>query len=289
MISILIVDDERIERNGIELLIRRLGLPMEPTQAENGEAALRLLEQRRYDLLLTDIKMPFMDGLALAHRARELYPELVVLIFSAYSDFEKAQRAIQEQVYRYLLKPVDIGEFRAVMQACIDDIERQRTGREAQDQLARKLDSYRRKEAMLRSCATEPLSDSQFRQRVEAMLSADDEAALTADNPAVLKALALIRENYMSDISLEDMARETCLAPGYFSTLFKQQTGVSFVKYLNNYRMDLAARMLCQTNRRVNEIAADVGVPGESHFIALFKQRFGMTPRTFRMKMGGQP
>ena len=285
MISILIVDDERIERNGIELLIRRLNLPMEPEQAENGEAALRMLEQKRYDLLLTDIKMPFMDGLSLAHRARELYPELVVLIFSAYSDFEKAQRAIREQVYRYLLKPVDIGEFKAVMRRCMEDIEKLRSSRQAQDRMARALDDYRRREARMRSCVNE-IPDDAFRQRMLTLMEEDDTAEQMVENPAIQKALGLIRERYMEELGLEEVARQVCLAPGYFSTLFKQQTGESFVKYLNNTRMDLAARMLCQTNRRVAEIAADVGVPGESHFINLFKQRFGMTPRNFRIQMG---
>ncbi len=285
MISILIVDDERIERNGIELLIRRLNLPMEPEQAENGEAALRMLEQKRYDLLLTDIKMPFMDGLSLAHRARELYPELVVLIFSAYSDFEKAQRAIREQVYRYLLKPVDIGEFKAVMRRCMEDIEKLRSSRQAQDRMARALDDYRRREARMRSCVNE-IPDDAFRQRMLTLMEEDDAAEQMVENPAIQKALGLIRERYMEELGLEEVARQVCLAPGYFSTLFKQQTGESFVRYLNNTRMDLAARMLCQTNRRVAEIAADVGVPGESHFINLFKQRFGMTPRNFRIQMG---
>lgn len=286
MISILIVDDEKIERNGIELLIRRLELPMTPDQAENGEAALRMLEQKRYDLLLTDIKMPFMDGLTLAHRARALYPELVVLIFSAYSDFEKAQRAIREQVYRYLLKPVDIGEFKAVMQACVEDIERQRAERAEVSRMSEALDDYRRREAMLRSCLED--GDGPLKQRIEALLAENDAPAPQADNPAVQKALDIIREQYMTDIGLEDVARRICLAPGYFSTLFKQQTGVSYVKYLNSYRMDVAARMLCQTSLRVNEIAAAVGLPGESHFIALFKQRFGMTPRSFRTQMGAR-
>ena len=287
MISILIVDDEKIERNGIELLIRRLDLPMEPEQAENGEAALRMLERKRYDLLFTDIKMPFMDGLTLAHKARELYPDLVVLIFSAYSDFEKAQRAIREQVYRYLLKPVDIGEFKAVMQSCMEDIARMRSGKEAQDRMARTLDDYRRKEAVLRSCINE-VSDDELRQRVMTLMGEGDAAAQEVENPAILKALAIVRERYMEDLGLEEVARQVCLAPGYFSTLFKQETGESFVKYLNNTRMDIAARMLSQTNRRVHEIAAEVGVPGESHFIALFKQRFGMTPRNFRKQMGAE-
>ncbi len=289
MISILIVDDERIERSGIALLIKRLRLPMEPELAENGEAALDKLRQRQYDVLFTDIKMPFMDGLTLAHEARALYPDLLVVIFSAYSDFEKAQRAIREQVYRYLLKPVDIGEFKAVMQSCVDDIEALRSSREEQGRAARLLDRYRRQEALLRSCLSGNGNDAEVRERLLALLDDSAREAPETDNPAILKALGIIRSDYMSDLSLDGVAGQVCLAPGYFSALFKQQTGISFVKYLNNYRLDIAARMLCESSARVNEIASTVGLPGESYFISLFKQRFGMTPRKFRLQMGDRP
>ena len=289
MISILIVDDERIERSGIALLIKRLQLPMEADLAENGEAALGKLRQRQYDVLFTDIKMPFMDGLTLAHEARALYPDLLVVIFSAYSDFEKAQRAIREQVYRYLLKPVDIGEFKAVMQSCVDDIESLRSSREEQGKASRLLDHYRRQEALLRSCLGGNGSDAEVRERMLALLDDSAMEAPETDNPAILKALGIIRSDYSSDLSLDGVAGQVCLAPGYFSALFKQQTGISFVKYLNNYRLDIAARMLCESSVRVNEIATTVGLPGESYFISLFKQRFGMTPRNFRLQMGVRP
>lgn len=65
MIKILIVDDEKIERNGIRFLLKQMGVHAELFEAANGLKALELLEEQRVDLLLTDIKMPFMDGMAL--------------------------------------------------------------------------------------------------------------------------------------------------------------------------------------------------------------------------------
>ena len=289
MISILIVDDERIERSGIALLIKRLQLPMEADLAENGEVALAKLRKRPFDVLFTDIKMPFMDGLTLAHEARALYPELLVVIFSAYSDFERAQQAIREQVYRYLLKPINIGEFKAVMQSCMDDIEALQANREEQDKAARLLDHYRRQEAVLRSCLSANGNDAEIREQVLQLLDNSAMQAPETDNPAIHKALDIIRSDYSSDLSLEGVARQVCLAPSYFSALFKQQNGISFVKYLNNYRLDIAARMLCESSIRVNEIASTVGLPGESYFISLFKHRFGMTPRNFRLQMRARP
>lgn len=63
--SILLVDDEKNERKGIEKLIQKNGYPLEIFQAENGIEALKIFKNRKIDILLTDIKMPFMDGIKL--------------------------------------------------------------------------------------------------------------------------------------------------------------------------------------------------------------------------------
>ena len=287
MYSILIVDDERIERNGIEKLIHRLNLPLQAEQAENGEVALEKLRRRRYDLLLTDIKMPFMDGLALIHEARLIHPELVILIFSGYSDFEKAQTAIEEQVYRYILKPINVSEFKTTMQSCIDDLEKARASAQEMNRMTEDLTRYRRREARLRSCLQEETDDAIAKERVEQLLKDDAPPGVTAeiDNPAIVQVLEIIQKEYMRGIGLEEIAKRVNLSSGYLSALFRQQIGQSYVKYLNNYRLDAAARMLAETNLKINDIAEKVGFPGGSYFISLFKQRFGLTPRNFRMQM----
>lgn len=68
MYTILIVDDEKIEREGIKFLIEEYQLPLNIVEAVNGKAALAYLEANRVDILFTDIKMPFMDGLELAKK-----------------------------------------------------------------------------------------------------------------------------------------------------------------------------------------------------------------------------
>lgn len=283
MYSILIVDDERIERDGMEKLIRRLELPLQAEQAPNGEAALEKLKQKRFDMLLTDIKMPFMDGITLIHEARKLYPDLVTLIFSAYSDFEKARAAIREQVQRYILKPVNISEFQATMQACIRDIEDMRASADEKHRLQEELTRYRSREAQLRSCLREEENPPAALAQILQADRADQPEPV--NNPAISRAVKIIRAEYMKDIGLEEVADRVNLSPGYLSALFSQQLGQSFVKYLNQYRLGVAERMLCETNMKVSDIAAGVGFPGESYFISLFKQRFGMTPRSYRKQL----
>ena len=87
MIKTLIVDDEKLEREGIKYLLSQEECERKIFEASNGREALNILREEEIDLLLTDIKMPHMDGLELTFRAKEQNPELPVVIFSGYSDF----------------------------------------------------------------------------------------------------------------------------------------------------------------------------------------------------------
>ncbi len=115
----LIVDDERIEREGIRFLIQE-NFDLEIAEAENGRAALRMLREQPAELLLTDVKMPFMDGLELIREARGLYPDMEVMIFSAYGEFDYARQAMKYGVESYLLKPVDEHEFCATLRSAME-------------------------------------------------------------------------------------------------------------------------------------------------------------------------
>ena len=79
--------------------------------AENGPEALELIERERPDILITDIRMPGCDGLELIRRAKELRPELEIVIISGYAHFEYAQTAIRYGVGNYLLKPIKKDEL----------------------------------------------------------------------------------------------------------------------------------------------------------------------------------
>ena len=81
----------------------------------NGLDALQLVEQLQPDLLLTDIQMPFITGTELAKSVRELQPLISIAFLSGYDDFEYAQRAIENRVISYLLKPISVAELTAAL------------------------------------------------------------------------------------------------------------------------------------------------------------------------------
>lgn len=122
MYRILVVDDERIEREGIKYLLAEDKAEKTVFEAADGRQALNILGKEEIDILLTDVKMPHMDGLELTRRAREKYPDLKIIIFSGYGDFSFAQEAIHYGVTDYILKPVDPEQFEKTMEKVERDI-----------------------------------------------------------------------------------------------------------------------------------------------------------------------
>ncbi len=119
MFSILVVDDEDIVVAGIKKTIRLYKYPLTVYTASDGEEAKHILENTNIDILMTDIEILFINGLDLIEIAARINPAVKSIVFSAYSDFEYARRAISLQAIYYLLKPINIQEFRTVMEKVI--------------------------------------------------------------------------------------------------------------------------------------------------------------------------
>lgn len=125
MLKVLIADDEEKICKLIQILAdwKELGMEVVAT-APNGMEALRLLALHQPDILITDIRMPGCDGLELISRARELHPNLEMIIISGYAHFEYAKTSIQYGVSDYLLKPINKAELNNALvkcgRACLD-------------------------------------------------------------------------------------------------------------------------------------------------------------------------
>ena len=106
-IKVFLVEDERIVREGLRDMIpwEQYGFVF-AGEAQDGEVALPMVRRIRPDILITDIKMPFMDGLSLSRLVNRELPDTRIIILSGYDDFEYAQQAIELQVDQYLLKPI---------------------------------------------------------------------------------------------------------------------------------------------------------------------------------------
>lgn len=127
MYRVLIVDDEKIEREGIRFLLSDEQEKWEIYEASNGKQALQVLREHEIDILFTDVKMPHMDGLELAARAKKENENLKIIIFSGYNDFAFAQEAIRNGVSDYVLKPVDPDRFHETLKKTEAEIARRKT------------------------------------------------------------------------------------------------------------------------------------------------------------------
>lgn len=130
MYRILIVDDERIERNGIRFLLKKLNMEFDIDEAVNGLDALEKIRKEDYDILLTDVKMPFMDGIELIDNVVNEKKKLRCVIFSGCNEFDYAKRAIRLGVVDYILKPVDPKEFKDTMDKVVNELEEARASDE---------------------------------------------------------------------------------------------------------------------------------------------------------------
>ena len=110
--SVMLVDDEE---EVIQIIMKKLDWASMGFQivgyAHNGAEALELAEECQPDVVMTDIKMPYMDGLELSRRLKERYPSIRIIILSGFDEFEYAKEAIRIEVEEYILKPIDAGEL----------------------------------------------------------------------------------------------------------------------------------------------------------------------------------
>ncbi|SHI77853.1 response regulator transcription factor [Desulfofundulus thermosubterraneus] len=110
--SLLVVDDEHLERQAIRLILERAEEPIKVVgEARNGRQAVQMAEELRPDIILLDIKMPGMDGLTAAREIRKILPASAIIFLTAYNEFDYVQEALRIGVCDFLLKPIRTQEL----------------------------------------------------------------------------------------------------------------------------------------------------------------------------------
>lgn len=134
MYRLMIADDEDDERIGIKFLMKKCGFSFDIMEAADGREALEKLEEKRADILFTDVRMPFLNGLELAEKAREIFPDIQIIFFSGFDDFEYVKQALSLQAVDYILKPVNPEEFQKTIQVVIDRMQEKEALRQQNQQ-----------------------------------------------------------------------------------------------------------------------------------------------------------
>ena len=120
-------------------------------------------------------------------------------------------------------------------------------------------------------------------QNIYEKVSQMDESSLTAWIVQMSEAQNIVQERYMeADISLDEVCAVLGVSNSYFSSVFKKEAGKSFISYLTDYRMDIAAEMILNTDEKSYTIAEKVGYLDANYFSYVFKKKFGVSPSKYR-------
>jgi DNA-binding NtrC family response regulator len=130
---VLIVEDDAAQREMLSGFLTDLGV--ETAEAPGGREALNLLASQQYDIVITDLRMPGMDGAELLQEVKELNPDIGVVLVTAFGTVQSAVETLKAGATNYLLKPLDLGEVEHVIRRCLEERHLQRENRELRRRL----------------------------------------------------------------------------------------------------------------------------------------------------------
>ena len=217
--TIVIADDEEQLRHS---LIRRI--PWEEIgfqvvgEAENGIEALEQVERLEPDLLLTDIRMPFMSGIELAREAREICPTMQIAFLSGHDDFSYAQQAIQYNIISYMLKPISSAELTEELKR----IKRKIDQRFEEFASSREQEEHGRQQEFLQPLILDAYQSSLLEREEELLKAAKNSGFLEGDTSSLQYAVLVV--------SLEDADGRNCTAQASVHAM-----DTIYAKYIHYY------------------------------------------------------
>ena len=249
MTRVLIVDDEKYVRMGIKEETDWSLIGCEVVgEASNGEEALALAEETRPDLVISDIRMPKMDGITFAERLLEKYPNTKVIFLTAYDEFEYARKAIRLGISDYILKPFKDGELEASVQK------------------------------LLHLHPNAPASVKELEDTLIPLKNKKD-----VSNRYVQTALSYIEDHFSDpDFSVGKLAESMGVSEGHISRLFKSEIDLGINNYLTRYRIRKAMDYLKDVQVKVYEVTEKCGYQDIAYFSNTFKKLVGKSPSDYQ-------
>lgn len=276
MYRVLIADDEMIERKVLyKTLTENLGDQCTIFQAENGREALRVYEEEKIQIAILDIEMPGINGIEAAQKIREQDGDCCIIFLTAFDEFAYARSAITVRALDYLLKPYDEQELMLVLEEAMRLTEARMGEKAVKEQMA--AGTYFGTGSDGRS-ASATAGGGAVASRDEG----EDFSSIRLSRVAEIID-KYIHENYMFDISMQDMARMMNYSEAYFCKLFKQCFHKNFTSYLTEFRVAEAKKMLEEPTVNVKEIGKAVGYADSNYFAKVFKRITGQSPTEYRM------
>lgn len=217
-------------------------------EAKNGKEAIEILQSQSFDLIFTDIRMPFIDGIELVRKLEPMGITTTVVFCSSYDEFEYARQGLIYGVFDYILKPIDTRRLREVL--------------------------IRVKEHIKLHSSQEVLP------AIEQVLHHFD---LTPNSSKLVYQVSVyLSKHYGEIITMEDVSDELGFSKDYFGKLFKQQFGTSFHEFISRVKISYAIELLQCGNYLIYEISEMLGYSSTDYFTKVFKEITGYTPSEFK-------
>ncbi|MDR3766488.1 MAG: response regulator [Butyricicoccus sp.] len=218
-------------------------------EAADGREALAKLDEECFDLIVTDIRMPFIDGLELLRALRQLQSNTPVILVSSYGEFEYAREGLVLGAFDYIVKPFQDSQLSEVLA---------------------------RAAAFLSSRGAE---DSQF----AIVRAAFDQAGVPIEENGFTQTLAAFLAAHLNEVvTMEQAAEHLGLSKDYFGKTCKAQTGMTFGALYNCVRVEHAKCLLRDSTYRAGEISERLGFASPDYFTRIFKAQTGCTPSQYR-------
>lgn len=257
MIDILIVEDEAPIREWIVYTVKNISEEFNVVaSANNGEVGYELAVKLKPKVIITDIKMPIMDGIEFTKKIKNVNPDVIIIILTNFAEFNYAKEAITCGVYEYLIKSeIRPKELKELLIKINDEVKLK----------IEKEQKYKEIEILKNNDKT--MIEDKFKFKY---------------SKAIDRAIEYMEKNYNNHISLTDVSKHVYLSPEYFSRLFKEEVGENFVSYLTIYRMNKAFKLIKNTRMKISQIAREVGYSDAAYFSKTYKKYKGISPEDDR-------
>jgi two-component system, response regulator YesN len=247
--KVLIAEDEELILNNIVKKVNSLQLGFEViATAQDGKQAMKLINKLLPDLIITDIKMPVMDGLELLKNVDSKFPYIKKIVLSGFNDFSFAKQAMKCHVDDYLLKPIKINELTKVL---------------TRNRLILENERKLIKCSLLDTKNNHLCSGQEIAEMIE----------------------AYVIENYTKELNFDIIAQKFNFNSSYLSKIFTKYIGENPVKYLTALRINKAKHLLLNNkDMSIKEIGEQVGYSDQFYFSRIFKNVTGISPASYKQK-----